>query len=470
VCFDRGGAIEYDVNVPTAGHYALQIDVRQYNRMSALRLFDLSLSVDEIAAGRMNVLAPRSAVFFLPYLEAGNHPMRIAWHNPVGNSTLAIDAVRLVSYGGADANGNGTADWVDARQAGGVAVAQTGDSYTSPLCLEGTSWGSELLDVTASYAPEGVEQQIAVRHGAGDRWFSNVWLSPTNPTAIAVTGNGGTCSWSTSVTWRAFNVMDPAMTNGICVRKGDALLLTAQPEGVTEGAITLSIWQGAAVMTNIATTVGHPVPYVFDRAGEYNVYAAYSGASVATNAMVAVKSVGASFGGAAICVVGRSRQWECPGVPSENVAIEHDASVNLTVTPRPQGGVNLQLLADTVGTSHVVARLAEAGPVLDSADVDVLRFDTTAYGRVGIIATFPDGSQMVEISIWFSDVPSDLRILMGIFVGGVLFDDGTIYREVTAADFNEYGEYRYRLLRGPNVRSSTCHWVRTYDGSELIAF
>jgi hypothetical protein len=186
--------------------------------------------------------------------------------------------------------------------------------------------------------------------------------------------------------------------------------------------------------------------------------------------MVAVKSVGASFGGAAICVVGRSRQWECPGVPSENVAIEHDASVNLTVTPRPQGGVNLQLLADTVGTSHVVARLAEAGPVLDSADVDVLRFDTTAYGRVGIIATFPDGSQMVEISIWFSDVPSDLRILMGIFVGGVLFDDGTIYREVTAADFNEYGEYRYRLLRGPNVRSSTCHWVRTYDGSELIAF
>ena len=85
-----------------------------------------------------------------------------------------------------------------------------------------------------------------------------------------------------------------------------------------------------------------------------------------------------------------------------------------------------------------------------------------------IIETYQDGSRLVEVAIWMSAVPADLRMSLNIFVGGVLFDDGTRTRIVTAGDFNAFGEYRYRMVQGPTVKTSVCHTTSIYDGVTYI--
>jgi hypothetical protein len=209
---------------------------------------------------------------------------------------------------------------------------------------------------------------------------------------------------------------------------------------------------------------------MFERDGAHTVFASYTNTTVATNTSLAVQVVGASFGGDAICLVGSQRQWTCPGIPTENVTIEHDRSLTATASPLLQGGVAFQLESYTVGTYHMTARLGENGPLLDNAAINVLRFDSSSYVAANVVTTFADGSQLIEISIWLSDVPPGLRIDMNVFVGGVVFDDGTVHRVVTAADFNEFGEYRYRLLKGPGIKTSVCHLTRVYDGNTLIGF
>lgn len=61
-----------------------------------------------------------------------------------------------------------------------------------------------------------------------------------------------------------------------------------------------------------------------------------------------------------------------------------------------------------------------------------------------------------------------MQVQLGIFVGGVTFDDGTIYRTLTAADFNEAGVATYRLIQPADAKGSVCHWTRIYQNNVYV--
>jgi hypothetical protein len=51
---------------------------------------------------------------------------------------------------------------------------------------------------------------------------------------------------------------------------------------------------------------------------------------------------------------------------------------------------------------------------------------------------------------------------------GVLFDDGTTHRIVTADDFDSFGRYRYRLIQAAETIGGACHHIIFYqDGVPL---
>lgn len=58
---------------------------------------------------------------------------------------------------------------------------------------------------------------------------------------------------------------------------------------------------------------------------------------------------------------------------------------------------------------------------------------------------------------------------MHIFVGGVTFDDGTIDRTLTEADFNDTGVATYYLVQGAGVTTSVCHTTTIYEGDHRIS-
>ena len=57
-------------------------------------------------------------------------------------------------------------------------------------------------------------------------------------------------------------------------------------------------------------------------------------------------------------------------------------------------------------------------------------------------------------------VPENLSITITSLRGSVTFDDGTITRTITSADFNEFGEYMYFIV---TTSGDTCHRVTFED-------
>jgi|GEM_PF-1561034 len=470
VCLGRGGYAEYEITLPNAGDFSLAVDVRDYNPLAVGATFDLTIHADGVFAGRQIVPAAAgqtaTGAFFLPYMEAGSHTVRVTWNNPVGGHALAIMALRLQTFNGPDEDDNGRADWLDHRRSRALSAYSPAVSLVSPVCVEGATWSFDTLRVESSHVPDGVAAP-APKHGVGNDWYADVELSPTNATDVSVTGINGAASWSNTIVWCALNLLDPAATNVPGLRRNDALLLTACPPGATNGGAQVGVWMGGQLVTNLSACVGEPAPYRFESAGSYRLAGVYSNENVSTNADIAIEVTAGSFGGDPYCRVKQVRDWLCPGMPT-NAVIEYDADLTLGSSPLAGGGRAFSLRTDTVDDRHVVARLGGNGPVLDSATVRGIVMDSSAYGTVDIIETYPDGSRLVEVAIWMSATPANLRMRLNIFVGGVLFDDGTRTRIVTAEDFNEFGEYRYRMVQGPTVKTSVCHTTSIYDGATYI--
>lgn len=477
---ERSGYVEYVLTAPTSGNYAVSVDITQHNWLTTKTQFDLSLYIDGALSGRQVADAPYgtvfTATFFTPTILAGEHTAKLWWRNLAGNTFLQINEIRLETYGGVDTNSNGIADWEERR----LAVMSDQDvppetSIVSPICLEGESYYQDLLAVTASYVPEGQTQQvITVKHGAGNDWYANVFISPTNDTIIEVSDQNDAVTYSNTVTWSAMNIMDDAYTNGTTIRKNDSLLLTAYPTNETNGAVTIEILLGTNVITNVVTSVDAPVEHLFDVAGDYTVSGTFSNATVTTNGSVTVSILYGAFAlEEVVCVKTVTRSWLCTNLPNETV-IEYDSDLTVTATNLVGGGLGFTILAQDDVTRYMVARLPALSGVdggtnsliMDNVKVSPIYGDDGTYWRV--VATYPDGSRMVEISAAIGYVPADIELRLSISVGGAMFENGTLQMTLTASDFNEAGVATYRMIQPVGSNGSTCHMTYIYQGDEYI--
>jgi hypothetical protein len=55
-----------------------------------------------------------------------------------------------------------------------------------------------------------------------------------------------------------------------------------------------------------------------------------------------------------------------------------------------------------------------------------------------------------------------------IFAPGVIFDDGTIFKTFTLADFDDLGVTYFRFIRPASAKTSVCHRTLIYDGTVVI--
>src|SRR5690606_21442848 len=108
----------------------------------------------------------------------------------------------------------------------------------------------------------------------------------------------------------------------------------------------------------------------------------------------------------------------------------------------------------------IAARVTPAGPILDSVEAESFRIFSSWETYATVVETLPDGSKVVEIMMVVSPVPDDIRIFVEIYVGGILFEDGTIERWILPQDFDDLGQVILRFIMPENATSSVCH--RTY--------
>ena len=164
-------------------------------------------------------------------------------------------------------------------------------------------------------------------------------------------------------------------------------------------------------------------------------------------------------------MIDREQGLACPALAPRNL-IEHDAALQVFAESRESGGVDLTLLTHTDRDMGLVSRLDEDGPISDAVQVTSVWADNGTYYHVA--KTYPDGSQLVEVSLLLGAVPEGTTVNLEIFVSGVTFDDGTRFRTLTADDFDENGRHVISFIKARGVTTSVCHRTYIYQDGKLI--
>jgi hypothetical protein len=470
---ERSGYVEYTITIPSDGVYVLDVEVTQHNSLTSQDSFDLSLYVDDQYSGRQTVVAPygvnRSAIFFMPNLSDGEYTARIRWRNLAPNTFLQINAVRVQSYGGPDANSNGVADWLDHRLSNTSTVdMNVYESIVSPICLEGETIHEDLLDVTASYAPDGQSNQtIVVKQSIGDSWYADIALSPTNATDIVVTEQNGFVAYSNQVTWVELNILEGIYTNTVYIREDSSLRLNAYPTNATNGTIAVDVYDSEMNwLTNQVTTSMAPFVHAFEAPGLYHVIGSYSNATMVTNETIKVQVDNSRFADdELVTIAGVEREWLCPDL-SHDVFVEYDDALSVSYTELGGSGLNFAIVNQYDTAFYMIARLGEGGPILDNVKVSSVYGDNGSYWRV--VENYSDGSRMIEVRLSLGYVPDDLNVYLSMAVAGAVFENGMLSMHLTAADFDELGVATYRIVQAADVLTSVCHYTSIYQGDERL--
>ena len=463
---ERAGSLTWNLAVPAGGADALAVRVGQHNFYAKTDSFDLSLFVDGLFVARQVVSAPygtsEDAYFFLPEIPAGEHEFRLVWHNWEVNTFLTVYDLRFVNFGGPDADGDGVADWKEHRADEATDVADLPlESLVSPLCVEGRDLWRDVLEVEVAY-PE-TNATFATVKTIGDGFYADIPLAEDGVATISLRDRS--LSESFNVAWKPFDVFaEDYTTNALVIRTGDALRIAPYESAESEVSISVADWtNGWTAVTNWTESVA--TPYVFEAEGLYLVSVAHEGLVFDDTAYALVEVVRSRFPKRNPAILmDADETLDCPELSPRNL-IEHDSELQLSAEVSGEG-VKLSLLTHADRDLGLISRLDDGGAISDAVQVTPVWADNGTYYRVA--ETYPDGSQLVEVSLLLGAVPEGTTVDLEIFVSGVTFDDGTRFKTLTADDFDANGHITIRFIKARGVTTSVCHRTYIYQDGKLI--
>lgn len=463
---DSTGSVSYDLNLAEAGAYRIAVEITEQNAYKVgASTFELRGSLNGISYGIQTASAAHGATavvtYYLPYLKSGNYSFKLDWINGFGNSFLRIKSIRLERIDGADLNGNGIADWVEKR-----ATENGSDTelplaiYNSPFCFEGTSFAP--ASVTISSHPVGDSATVrdeSVKQALSNSYYADIELSADEDRVVSVNDQNGLRTSQHTLTWAAF---DAVLHDFHHIRLNDSMLLTAIGSTLPQARpirLRLTAPDGTVETRDLAAQAR--LQALFDQAGDWQVQAMLLPLAdedpLVYDSVIRVSS--ANLAPRPILTENRIRTWT-PSISDAEVIVETDAG--LPVYERNPGTVPRSFeLGSRIAGGRLIARLPN-GAILSTTEARVIRDYSKTQTYNQIVQTFPDGTVMVSAYILLNEVPEDLSLDIHVFKSGVTFDDGTVWRTVTADDFDAQGRYKFFMLRSPGVSGGNCHryWLK----------
>ncbi len=241
------------------------------------------------------------------------------------------------------------------------------------------------------------------------------------------------------------------------LRVGDALRLTAAPQGATDGLVEIEIGDDAPLQTS----VGDPVQHTFISPGTVTVEGVHTAADGTqhTGELQVTVVDGAFPAEPPACMLGRTRIWN-PGDWSESAVFDTDATVRAA---RLDDG-RLSLTMKNVADAHrILARAGDRGPVVDGTPLDGFCLEALADGYVWVMERYDDGSERWRQEVFERNLPPSVDIRIHVFIGGATLDDLTRERWIAHPDFSDIGVHAFDMLRSPDATHSTCHRIQTYQ-------
>ncbi len=244
------------------------------------------------------------------------------------------------------------------------------------------------------------------------------------------------------------------------------MLLTALPTNGVNGNLQITI--GANSYTGKAAK---GIPCKFDAPGTYLVTGAYtSGSGSPLNGSFKVKVVPAGLPtGEPAAWTWNERYLNLTNLAAE-VVLQADSRLTCIITGTNAGVVQLMLGTQDNEERSIIARLGTNGPVLNSLRISGFDEWSGDQASLNIIQTYSDGSQLVEMTMICSPVEPDVTFVLEPIVSGIMFDDGTTTKTLTAANFDALGQCLVRFIRPAVVRTSVCHSIKAYQGGYQIGY
>lgn len=442
--------VSYLLQPKQADLYRLELELRGADQA---RPYNLRLWLDEAYLGRHSVSASLAKAARLqleaPYLQAGEHRLRILWDDLPGAEALTIVAVRLQEKLGPDSDGNGIKDWVETElyARNGVEVAPM-VSQVSPAVFEGF----------ADYPSQvRINRDLPVQAGLRRHWYARVPLSVEAPTQVGISFADGALYDEGLVEWVPTNVLEGGR---LVLRVGDALRLTASAGNGGQ-------FQLLPDQTVLRGKDGQSFVWTFAKAGTHQVQAIHLAPNGAVTRGQLTVVVGPELPDADLWV-GNSRKWDLARLP-DDVVLEADPELSLReLAYLPKGGRRCELASDTAETLHVAARLGPGGPLLDVAEVRGFSVFTANHTYVRLAEQHEDGSQTVAVGIVAYPLPADAELRLTVIAGGIAFADGTIAKTLRAGDFDELGRAEVLFHRSADAKTAVCHITEAYQGFVFV--
>ena len=445
---DRRGALEYTVEVTIPGIYKFDIEGAQNTNGTNRPYFDLHLYIDEEFVGRQEnkILDGASGEFsfITPYLSVGTHKIKIFWDNVYRKTSLRVKSLQLTRPGGPDNNENGYPDWIDNYLNSTYSIDEHEKlSKISPAQIEGK--GMYLHKIGGSFDDK-------IIRGTYGRWFSNISLKQGAPTDFTIDFEDGLKRVSSSITWEETNVLDEGE---ITIPIGSSMLLNAVVDGELDGSAVLNI-DGEDF--NVKPEA--PLEYQFNKSGDFEVLATYSGSTSFTG-ILKVKVVEAVSVDAPYIWRGKERLWSWDGL-SEGISLE---ATGMEFTP--EGSGFRMKRSEVLSQVNIVARLGEDGPILKSLPTKGFWIRDAVEGFLTVVEKYEDGSIFTNNLAFGFQIPEGMDINVNT-ISGVTFLDGSRTKVITKDDFDDLHQWTLELLKSTNRNGASCHWYKVYQNGVFV--
>ncbi len=415
---------------------------------------NLNLYVDGTFLGKCRPVlgdgVPGECFVFTPYLPAGSHIIRLEWdnHRPFRN----LEVRRLGIFELADPeSGEGSSFETLLRRRNTASEFVT--SRVSPAFLEGTAEYPELVRVNG----------VPADRLPGSGWYRNIPLRADGAVAADIRFENDGYALERQIVWQPTNLLQQESGTVLTLRPGDALLLDASPADAVGGSWSI---RGGITLDGRA---GEPIPFQFLRSGTYQLditHTSREGKVTAGTLTIAVPEF--SFPRQDVgCWLGWGREWSVPEIPEGISVVGDERLTAFTVAPEA-GRAVIQAYSDDTRERYIAARIGENGPVLATQKVSGIGIYSSNSTYVAEVEQYEDGTRLYEMLVVKNPNRKDVELKLRIFVAGVLFDDGTVEKSLTAADFDEIGCAKVYFIYPPETKTSICHNLSAYQDGEYM--
>lgn len=457
------GWVEYTLNLPAAGIYMLDLSFGPRLGGGLSDAYQTLFTIDGQVAGRVSTTIAEAATgnarILTPWLRAGAHTVRILVDNSHTHRRVNLHTLTVLNSQGKDNNGNGTPDWVENRLAAlnGIDTG-TLQSQVSPASFEGRA-----RYLSMAHAPG-----LTLHPAPGGRWHTDIDLDAGGlPVTQTFSFENSGLTIDRKITWTITNLLTQ---QNITLRKGDALRLTAFNGSGQKGSAAENLVITVEGRT-LSSTADKPIVYTFNTPGQHTVSVVHQLGGVQTTRGVTVtvtEPVPAIE--SPVCVAGFWREWDIPLLPA-GTSLEIDERLQIRETiDLGAAGTRYIIKSETSDDLHALIRQNETRTILGSLTLRGMRVRDNEQTSVRFIRDYGDGSYLVEMPVVIDGLHPDITLSYDIFTGGVIFEDGTISKNITLpTDCDAAGISLLRFIK-IGTSGSVCHRASVWQNGKRIAW